>query len=290
MRLLPTAIAVLLFLVPVAFAQSAAGQVDVHASDQAHIRQAESDWAESVVTNDVSVLERILADDFVAVDIDGSHYSKADALKDARDHASKFASNHLNEVEIRFYGDAAVAQGSESWKKKDGAAGKFIWTDTWVRRNGKWQIVAAEDLVPPPTSSAAMPSPDATRVADLAAIEELHKADVAATLTQDPSMLIRLWSDDGINLGFGQPVAGIKAMKEAYDKFWVENKDFKVLKYAPVITDVQIVDGWALEVGTVVATFKMNATSEPASVNDKGMRLLKRQSDGSWKFALVGLK
>jgi hypothetical protein len=119
------------------------------ASDKAYIRQAESDWAESVVPNDVSVLERILADDFVGVDIDGSHYSKGDAIKDFRTHPSEFVSNHLNEVEIRFYGDAAVAQGNEIWKKKDGTPGKFVWTDTWIRRGGKWQIVAAEDLVPP---------------------------------------------------------------------------------------------------------------------------------------------
>jgi ketosteroid isomerase-like protein len=114
-----------------------------------YIRQAESDWAESVVTNDVKVLEGILADDFVGVDIDGSHYSKADAIKDYRTKPSEFASNHVNEVQIRFYGDAAVAQGSESWKKKDGTPGTFFWTDTWIKRNGKWQVVAAEDLVAP---------------------------------------------------------------------------------------------------------------------------------------------
>jgi ketosteroid isomerase-like protein len=120
-----------------------------HASDRAYIRQAESDWAESVVTNDVSVLERILADDFIGVDIDGSHYSKADAIKDFRTHSSEFVSNHVNEVEVRFYGDTAVAQGYESWKKKNGTPGEFVWTDTWIKRGGKWQIVAAEDLVPP---------------------------------------------------------------------------------------------------------------------------------------------
>jgi hypothetical protein len=139
-------IAILLFVTSLAHVQSS----DDHATDRAYIRQAESDWAESVVPNDVSVLERILADDFVGVDIDGSHYSKADAIKDFRTHPSEFASNHLNEVEIRFYGDAAVAQGNEGWKKKNGATGRFVWTDTWIKRNGKWQIVAAEDLVPPP--------------------------------------------------------------------------------------------------------------------------------------------
>jgi ketosteroid isomerase-like protein len=135
----------LLLLTSLAHTQSA----DDHASDRAYIRQSESDWAESVVTNDVSVLERLLADDFIGVDIDGSHYSKADAIKDFRTQPSEFVSNHLNEVEIRFYGDTAVAQGNEGWKKKDGTPGKFVWTDTWIKRGGKWQIVAAEDLVPP---------------------------------------------------------------------------------------------------------------------------------------------
>ena len=128
--------------------------------------------------------------------------------------------------------------------------------------------------------------------ADLAAIEKLHKADVAATLTQDPSALTVLWSDDGINLGFpGPPVVGIKAMGEAYQKFWADHPDFKVLKYTTDINDVQIADGWAVEVGYTEATYKMSAKDAPVSVpRTEGMRLLKRQSDGSWKFALCCMK
>ena len=102
----PFMIAVLLLLcAPLAHVQT-----DDHASDIAYIRQAESDLAESTVTNDVSVLERLLADDFVGVDVDGSHYSKADGIKDYRTHPSEFVFNHLNEVEIRFYGNAPIAQ------------------------------------------------------------------------------------------------------------------------------------------------------------------------------------
>ena len=126
---------------------------------------------------------------------------------------------------------------------------------------------------------------------DLAAIEKLHQADVAATLTQDPNALTVLWSDDGINLGFPQPVVGIKAMGEAYAKFRAEHPDFKVLKYANDITDVRIVDGWAIEVGYSEGTYQMSSKGSPVSVpRAQGMRLLKRQDDGSWKFALVGLK
>jgi len=72
------------------------------------------------------------------------------------------------------------------------------------------------------------------RAADLAAIEKLHRADIEATLTQDPSSLTNLWSDDGVNLGFpGPPVVRTKAMREAYEKFRADHPDFQVLKYAP---------------------------------------------------------
>jgi hypothetical protein len=45
-------------------------------------------------------------------------------------------------------------------------------------------------------------------------------------------------------------VVGLKALKEMYEKFRADYPDFKVVKYAPMIAEVQIVDGWAIEVGT----------------------------------------
>jgi hypothetical protein len=133
-----------------------------------------------------------------------------------------------------------------------------------------------------------------SRFADSAAIEKLHRADEQCTLTQDPKCLTTLWSEDGINLGFpGPPVVGIKDIGDAYAKFRADYPDFKVLKYAPDYKDMQtaIVDEWAIEVSDTDATFKMSANAAAVSPpRTKGMRLLKRQSDGSWKFALVGLK
>jgi ketosteroid isomerase-like protein len=120
------------------------GNVDV----ERYIKESERQWAESVASGDSSVVERILAEDFVGVDPDGSQYNKAKMVKDTASAPKYFLSNHLNEVKVRFYGDAAVAQGNESWVRRSGTPvhGRFVWTDTWIKRNGKWQIVAAEDL------------------------------------------------------------------------------------------------------------------------------------------------
>lgn len=127
--------------------------------------------------------------------------------------------------------------------------------------------------------------------ADLAAIKKLEKADVESTLSQDTNAMTDLWADDGVKIdGPTGPVVGKKAMSEVYAKAKGAYPDFKVLKYDPNIQDVQIADGWAIEVGDFAATYKVTAKDDPVSVNSRGARVLKRQSDGSWKLAVVGLK
>lgn len=121
-----------------------------------YIRDSESQWAEAVANGDVSVVQRILSDDFIGVDAgDGHLYPKAEAISWIREHHTEYLFNHLDEVKVRFFGNTAVAQGSESWERRTGEPrrGRFMWTDTWLLRDSRWQIVAAEDLIAPPLPS-----------------------------------------------------------------------------------------------------------------------------------------
>ena len=111
-----------------------------------YIKESERQWAEAEVTLDYKIAERILADDFVGVAPDGSHYSKAEEISRTKQSETEFVSNTVVQMNVRFYGDAAVAQGSEKWVMKNGDKGSYVWTDTWIRRNGQWQVVAAEDI------------------------------------------------------------------------------------------------------------------------------------------------
>ena len=126
---------------------------------------------------------------------------------------------------------------------------------------------------------------------DLAAIAKLNEQDIEVTLSQDPQGLIDVWSDDGVRINEGSPpVVGKQAIGAENEKVHAQYPEFKVSKYTTEITKVQIADGWAIEVGNVEAIYRMSAKGEPVNLKDTGMRLLKRQNDGSWKFALVGLK
>jgi ketosteroid isomerase-like protein len=116
-----------------------------------YIENGEKQWAESVATNDASVLERILAEDFVWVYPTSEKllWSKSETIADAKAGPGNFVSDHVDEMHVRFWGDTAFAQGVESWVQQgiDGNSikGRFIWTDIWLRRHGRWQIVQAQD-------------------------------------------------------------------------------------------------------------------------------------------------
>src|SRR5262249_10411906 len=146
-RMLPRTLAILAILC-LCHCSGQKGQKET----ERYILESERKWAESVATGDTSAIERILAGDFVGVDPQGHLYNKQQMVADTRKAPKYYVSNRLNDVKVRFYGDTAIAQGSETWEKRTGERGRFVWTDTWIRRNGRWQIVAAEDLIAPEKS------------------------------------------------------------------------------------------------------------------------------------------
>ncbi len=59
-------------------------------------------------------------------------------------------SGKLDEADVRYFGqDIAVIYGAESktveLEDKKHERRCLVWTDTWLRRNGKWQIIAVQD-------------------------------------------------------------------------------------------------------------------------------------------------
>jgi len=126
--------------------------------------------------------------------------------------------------------------------------------------------------------------------ADLAAIDKLHQLDVDATRSQDKRQLLDIWSEDAVRFGAGNPPdVGKQAIAAVNEKFAAEYPEFKVLSYTAKYKDVLIEDGLACEWGEHASQFKMSPKDQPLSWRGTGFHVLKRQSDGSWKFALIVL-
>ncbi len=120
--------------------------------------------------------------------------------------------------------------------------------------------------------------------ADRLAIERLHQQDVEATLSDKADELAKLWSNEAVRIQPGRPAEIGKAEIYANDKRWEEKPDrARTLCYKSEIKDAQIVGDWAFEWGY----FSYRDSSNPKPMRGKVLRVMKRQPDGSWKFARV---
>jgi hypothetical protein len=107
---------------------------------------AESKWANAACSPQPD-LKDVIADDFQGTSPSGRRYAKDEAI--TTDTKALERDCQLGQVKVRFFGDSiAIAYGAESAvRARDGKETKhcLIWTDTWLKRDGKWQIVAAQD-------------------------------------------------------------------------------------------------------------------------------------------------
>lgn len=138
---------VILLLVPAAHAQQShwASADDKIAK---YIIDMERKWAEGVCV-DNGVVAGLLADDFQGTSPKGARFSKADELKDEK-RAHTAHDCGLDDAKVHFFGDSvALVYGSEHAVGKDNSQPSTkvcqVWTDTWLKRGGTWQIVASHD-------------------------------------------------------------------------------------------------------------------------------------------------
>ena len=132
--------------------QSTAAQRPGKAETEAYMRKAEDDWAALTVRRVPGLMERILADDYVGVSSEGDVRDKARQVELGNAGPSReFVSSKLDYVNYRHFGDTVFAQGQETLARKDASRPplRLIWTDVWMWRDGKWQIVASQDSVLP---------------------------------------------------------------------------------------------------------------------------------------------
>jgi ketosteroid isomerase-like protein len=123
------------------------GQVKPVLSDQDILMQLERDWDEAFLRKDIPFIEKILADEFIAVYGDGSRGDKAKELKLTADFDQQIFGSSVGDFTVRIYGDTAVVWLTKRMLgPKDGkpieVAYRYI--DVFVLRDGRWQCVASQ--------------------------------------------------------------------------------------------------------------------------------------------------
>ncbi len=118
------------------------------AADSAEdLTKIENDWAAAAKAKDANKLGEILADDWRGLTWEGKTMDKAKALAQLKDKGSSLDTFEMGPMDVRFYGSTAVVTGSDTEKSKEAGkdtSGKYVWTDVFVKQNGKWRAVASQ--------------------------------------------------------------------------------------------------------------------------------------------------
>lgn len=112
----------------------------------------EHGWAEAGLKKDSAFFDRILADDFTSTGPEGNVITKAQYLAEMKSGDYLLDSFVQDDVKVRIYGDAAVVTGCANVKgqyKGEEASGQYQWTDTFIKRDGRWQCVATHSSMIP---------------------------------------------------------------------------------------------------------------------------------------------
>lgn len=149
-------IAIVLVIVSCALTPAQTKPERLHKSEDTEqvIRRLESEGREATLKNDVAANDRLLADNWLNINPDGSITTKAKLLELLKDGSFKIMSIENDEVVVRVYGegdDAAVVTG-QSTTKRAGPGGEVLtrqvrFTRVYVRSKGHWQVVSAHNTL-----------------------------------------------------------------------------------------------------------------------------------------------
>ena len=113
----------------------------------AYIERCSTEWAMIAVKPNPEAMDRCLADDYAGVSSRGKLVNKA-TMSAANPTPAKAAG--LYYAQPLFKTDSvAIVRGEEWVEPAQGDKRHLIWTDTWMLRAGKWQVVASQDSVVP---------------------------------------------------------------------------------------------------------------------------------------------
>jgi hypothetical protein len=114
------------------------------------LTRLENEWTRGLVQRDTALFRRLLAPGFVYTE-DAQVMTRDEVIRGVvGPDVVEWAGNE--DMTIHDYGNTAVVTGIliVRGKGKDGAfSRRYRYTDTWLRMDGRWRVIAAQDYLMP---------------------------------------------------------------------------------------------------------------------------------------------
>ncbi len=119
------------------------------ASDKAAITALEKDWAVAFVKKDTAKMLSLGTPDCWMTGSEGETGTLKDFTADVKSGTYTVKSMHIDDLKVRVYGEMAVVLGLETEKSQNRGqdnSGQYRFTDTWLKRDGRWLCVASSNV------------------------------------------------------------------------------------------------------------------------------------------------
>ncbi len=125
--------------------------------------------------------------------------------------------------------------------------------------------------------------PPTERDVETREIEALVAQWASATQEKNLASLLELMTDDITFLpAAGSVIRGRSAARVVYEHMFAQ---VTRMESRPVVEEIQIAGDWAFLTGIDELLLTMAATGERVHMKGRAISILRRQKDGSWKFA-----
>src|SRR5215831_5537060 len=111
-------------------------------NDEQALIKIQHEWADARLKRESSYPQRVEADDFTVVWFDGKIVNKEEDLQSYESDDVNFTEFKIDDLKVRFYGDTGIVVGQGSINahtKTQDLSGKYVWTDTFVRKGAEWK-------------------------------------------------------------------------------------------------------------------------------------------------------
>lgn len=118
-----------------------------HESRQ-EILQLERQWKDAIISHNVPMMDKLLADDYIGISASGMLQSKEQTLNNLKAGNLHFTSLEVSDRKVRFYGQTAVVTSKAGVVGNAGdgdITGDYRYTRVYVRDgHGGWKVVSFE--------------------------------------------------------------------------------------------------------------------------------------------------
>jgi ketosteroid isomerase-like protein len=113
------------------------------------VKEMEEKWEASIPTHDFATIGGFVASDFVGISSQGKFVNKSSVLAEYKKDKDTYKSAKNEKLNVKSFGPNITVVTGRAREKGTGKDGKafdrtFLFTDTWMLRNGQWQCVASQ--------------------------------------------------------------------------------------------------------------------------------------------------